>query len=124
MRVGQRRGGISRGGDVAHERRERALRHEHHRRVDDVLRRRAHVRLREELRQRHDGGRVVRGVATELRDVDIARAALLAAERRLDVEHRLNPGLVAHGGRDLAAGIEPAEQLRGRRRQSRARPGF
>jgi hypothetical protein len=51
--------------------RQRTPRHQHHRGVDDVLRGRARVRLREPPGERHDRGGVLGRLSPELGNVDL-----------------------------------------------------
>ena len=150
--VRQAGGGIGRAVEVLEDGRTGTGGDEHRRRVQDVLARRAAVdvgrrraadRPRQRLDQRHDriaaGGRR----PTDRRDVerldaagasdrlgvlgrDDAGSRFGAGERRLDLEHRPEPHLVAERGRRGSAGQDRVEQaagrLRHRRRPSRVRP--
>jgi hypothetical protein len=93
--LGQARRGVGAGADVGEQGPERALGDEHHRRVDDVLRGRAGMRVREQLGERHDRRDMVGGSPAQRGEIDRGDVDRPAAEGRLDVEHRLDPPLVA-----------------------------
>ena len=126
--LGERRGRVRRRTQVAQQRRQRALGHQHRGGVDRVLARRAVVHGRVgQLPQPldHRPGRVpdlgrfradrvdveaveLRGGDDRLGVIDDARLRLRARERDLEVEQRLQPGAAARPAR--------------RRRRGRARP--
>ena len=130
--LGQLRRGVGRGAQVAQQRHERALGHEHRGRVDGVLARRAVVHRRVgELPQAFDDGpaglpisadcgadrREVevldrRGVDDRPGVLDHARARLRVRECDLEVQQRLQPRAARDPLGDAAAGEHAGEDVR------------
>ena len=128
---------------------ETAPRDQHHRRIQDVLAGGAVVHVRGGIpgdrgAQGIDQGNHRIGTADgsppELRNVERVNAALTGnavgrrlrddadpclrpRQRRFDVEHRLHPGAVGHGGQHyIGAEAWPEERVRWQRRRSPVRP--